>query len=75
MRQINPISAGGGCMHKCTYRTNTITRIRKRKRSPQSKGEGERSIYAKRDGQVGEKKQPVVVKDQRHEELSTTEKT
>jgi len=33
MRQINPISAGG-CMHKCTYRSNTITRIRKRKRPP-----------------------------------------
>jgi len=35
--EINPNSAGG-CMHKCTYRSNTITRIRKRMATPKERG-------------------------------------
>jgi hypothetical protein len=54
-------------MHKCTYRSNTITRIRKRRHSPHG-GQNEVTL---RGGWGERREQPVTI---RHEELSTTEK-
>ena len=54
-------------MHKCTYRSNTITRIRKEKNHP--KEEGKRSIYSRGGGW---RKQPVMIG---HEKLYTTGRT
>jgi len=46
-------------MHKCTYRSNTITRIRKKK-TINPKEEGERSIYSRGDEEDEWKEQPVM---------------